>query len=61
MMKIIQFYAAQIATEIKCHLNRRDEFKRCDAFNIKTEHFCVCIDFEIAIYNEKKIVMTKVR
>ena len=54
MIKIIRFYAAQIATKIKCYLNRRDEFERCDTFSIKIKHLCVCIDFEIAIYNEKK-------
>ena len=61
IIKIIRFYAAQIATEINCHLNRRDKSERYDAFNIETKHFCVCIDFEIAIYDEKEIVTTRIR
>ena len=31
-----------------------DESERCDVFSIETEHFCVYIDSEIAIYDEKK-------
>ena len=60
-MKIIRFYAAQIATEVNCHSDRRDESEQCDAFSIETKHFCVCIDSEIAIDDEKEIVTTKIR
>ena len=60
-MKIIRFYAAQIAIEINCHLDRRDESERCDTFSIEIEHFCVCIDSEIAIYDEKEIVTARIR
>ena len=43
IIKIIRFYAAQIATEVKCHSDRCGEPEWCDAFSIETEHLCVCI------------------
>ena len=60
-MKTIRFYAAQIATEANCHSGRRGEPERCDAFSIETGHLCACIDSEIAIYDEKEIVTTRIR
>ena len=35
--------------------------KKFDVFNIIIKGFYVCINFEFAIYDEKKIVTTRIR